>query len=775
MYALVVYTGKDSKIILNQGSYKYKYSSIEKGMNIIFGFQIFQVFLLCFIFTMCNWGFVKENEDSPQYDITPDTASGVVGFSFLSFFLMLMRLVPLDLIINTEVGKIVVSKFIESDFDMVKLDDNGDMICCRVQSMQLPEELGCVHHIFCDKTGTLTKNELEFRGISFKGHLSQGMETAKILQGVYQHNSPTAELLFKCFVICHDVVPMQVKGETVMSGTSQDELIVIDVARQSLYFTLIKRDSDFMVLKDNQSNQEISIEILKTFEFSSDRKMMTVVCKMNGKTYAFIKGADTSMEPRLINLDEDDKLTLDDLDDFAEQGLRTLVYGYKEMADMSAEQIDELECTDVECDLTMLGITGVEDLLQDDVAQCIVDFKEGGCKVWILTGDKGATANQIGISCGVLSPKREIVQIDELNDKTDPKAWKGKDVLIGGQVITELLEAKASGENNMIDYLMDSEGLVVYRSSPQQKADIVRTVKKARKNAITLAIGDGANDVNMIDSAHVGVGIMGKEGNQAASFADFAINQYSDLRRLLFWHGSNWAAKITMFTLMIITKTSVFGLSNVLFNTTAAFSSTNIITDAFFAVYSINVTWYGFYLYFDQYVSFSRYRKNEGKLPFKMAHHYQWIRDFQVGKWIRNFMLWVVLYYYAAAVCFMVPFYAYGAGVNEEGKTVGLWTCGMMIYILCVWFTHLLFFTYFRELNLTVIIIGLIVWVQWIIVAAIINAAVKSDPMYKAVWENLFSDKFVLVFFITLALMILPTYIYKQVEALIVFPQFTFS
>lgn len=64
-----------------------------------------------------------------------------------------------------------------------------------------------------------------------------------------------------------------------------------------------------------------------------------------------------------------------------------------------------------------------------------------------------------------------------------------------------------------MDYLLDSEGLVVYRSSPAQKADIVSTVRNARKNKITLAIGDGANDVNMIEKAHVGVGIMGKEGN----------------------------------------------------------------------------------------------------------------------------------------------------------------------------------------------------------------------------------------------------------------------
>ncbi len=86
----------------------------------------------------------------------------------------------------------------------------------------------------------------------------------------------------------------------------------------------------------------------------------------------------------------------------------------------------------MECDLTLLGVTGVEDLLQDDVKQCIVDFKEAGCKVWILTGDKGATANQIGISCGVLSPQRQIFQIDEINESTDPTQWKGKDILISG-------------------------------------------------------------------------------------------------------------------------------------------------------------------------------------------------------------------------------------------------------------------------------------------------------------------------------------------------------
>jgi magnesium-transporting ATPase (P-type) len=125
--------------------------------------------------------------------------------------------------------------------------------------MQLPEELGAVNHIFCDKTGTLTKNELEFRGLSSSGNLCLGKDTRKILEQVYVNNSFITEMLFKCFVLCHDVIPMTVKGQVVMSGTSQDELIVIDIARQSKYFTLEKRDSEAITLRDNQDNTTESI------------------------------------------------------------------------------------------------------------------------------------------------------------------------------------------------------------------------------------------------------------------------------------------------------------------------------------------------------------------------------------------------------------------------------------------------------------------------------------------------------------------------------------
>ena len=209
---------------------------------------------------------------------------------------------------------------------------------------------------------------------------------------------------------------------------------------------------------------------------------------------------------------------------------------------------------------------------------CITDFKAAGCKVWILTGDKDATANQIGISCGVLSANKQTIQIETVDETIDGSQWRGKDILISGQAINRLLEMKAEGKN-LVDSILDIEGLVVYRSSPAQKARIVSFVRSMRRKQTTLSIGDGANDVNMIESAHVGIGIMGKEGNQAASFSDFAINQYSDLRQLMFWHGNNWLVKLFTFTLLTVTKTSVFGLAGLFYQFSAFYSGVNYTSD----------------------------------------------------------------------------------------------------------------------------------------------------------------------------------------------------
>lgn len=168
---------------------------------------------------------------------------------------------------------------------------------------------------------------------------------------------------------------------------------------------------------------------------------MTVVIEESpGKIRVFTKGADTSLEPLLLNADEKDKATMSHLNDFACLGLRTLVYVTKELpGNMSADQIKNMPLNELESGFKLLGVSGVEDLLQDDVYKCISDFRKAECQVWILTGDKDATANQIGLSTGVLCPERRVIKIED-SKNIDPniKLDASIDVLIAGQAIAEL-------------------------------------------------------------------------------------------------------------------------------------------------------------------------------------------------------------------------------------------------------------------------------------------------------------------------------------------------
>lgn len=153
--------------------------------------------------------------------------------------------------------------------------------------------------------------------------------------------------------------------------------------------------------------------------------------------------------------------------------------------------------------------------------KCIVDFQEAGVKTWIVTGDKNSTAKSIGFTSGVFNPHRSIIQIDDIaTSDSDRKqliaslADGHSDLLISGKAICSLVESDLSTDRlkAIVDSFMKVQGLVVFRASPSEKAKLVRLVRTNRPDITTLAIGDGANDVNMIQQAHVGIGIIGKEG-----------------------------------------------------------------------------------------------------------------------------------------------------------------------------------------------------------------------------------------------------------------------
>jgi phospholipid-translocating ATPase len=156
-------------------------------------------------------------------------------------------------------------------------------------------------------------------------------------------------------------------------------------------------------------------KILKVIEFSSERKMMSVIAKVvdSGKTYVFSKGADSAILPKLQDKQAAEKATRT-VSTISKLGLRTLCYAVKEINEI----FDESE---LEQDLNLLGITGVEDELQEDVAKCIKDFREAGIKFWMLTGDKGETALEIGYSCGLFERNSKILQVQEEEDSFKDK------------------------------------------------------------------------------------------------------------------------------------------------------------------------------------------------------------------------------------------------------------------------------------------------------------------------------------------------------------------
>jgi phospholipid-translocating ATPase len=193
-----------------------------------------------------------------------------------------------------------------------------------------------------------------------------------------------------------------------------------------------------------------------------------------------------------------------------------------------------------------MGGTAIEDRLQVGVPETIAELAKSGIKLWVLTGDKTETAINIGYACNLLTTDMELL-ILKANNRTDTHNLLDETLSKIGQegeqryaLVVDGLTLKYSLEPDAKDKIlaigMHCASVICCRVSPKQKAEVVRLVKKGLK-VMTLAIGDGANDVSMIQEANVGIGISGVEGRQAVMASDYAIAQFRFLRKLLLVHG----------------------------------------------------------------------------------------------------------------------------------------------------------------------------------------------------------------------------------------------
>lgn len=402
--------------------------------------------------------------------------------------------------------------------------------------------------------------------------------------------------------VCHTVIPEKSKKDpdgVQYQSASPDETALVDGARRLGYFFKSRKPKSITIRVDGQI---IEFAILAVNEFNSTRKRMSILARgPNGRIILMVKGADTVIFERLRRDDPNAAATNKHLETYATIGLRTLCLASREISEKEYDtwkrQYDEASTTldgraqkleevaeSIERDLTLLGATGIEDKLQEGVPDTISILMEAGIKIWVLTGDRQETAINIGYSCKLITPDMQVVICNETTleatkisletalsqavkflDKDRPfvtmnffnrlmRNVKKSDIgkfnknyganakpmvlVIDGKTLSHALDPSIS--TTFLHLAMLCKAVICCRVSPLQKALVVKLVKKNVAQTVTLAIGDGANDVTMIQAAHVGIGISGLEGLQAARSADFAIAQFRFLRKLLLVHGG-WA------------------------------------------------------------------------------------------------------------------------------------------------------------------------------------------------------------------------------------------
>ena len=291
------------------------------------------------------------------------------------------------------------------------------------------------------------------------------------------------------------------------------------------------------------------------------------------------------------------------INDFASEGLRTLLYGYRFLGeeeyaswrkiflDASTSLVNRQELVEkagdyIEQDFELAGATAIEDKLQNGVPEAIEKLRRANIKLWMLTGDKRETAINIGHSCRLIKDYSAITILDhETGDVNQRMASAVLDIsrgevahsviVVDGHTLG-LLEADAAARQLFLDLVILVDSVICCRASPSQKAWLVRAIRKKVKNAVTLAIGDGANDIAMIQEAHVGIGITGKEGLQAARTSDYSIAQFRFLLRLLLVHGRWNYIRTCKYVLSTFWKEMLFYLTQALFQRYVGYTGTSL-------------------------------------------------------------------------------------------------------------------------------------------------------------------------------------------------------
>uniref|UniRef100_A0A8C3RSQ7 Phospholipid-transporting ATPase n=1 Tax=Chelydra serpentina TaxID=8475 RepID=A0A8C3RSQ7_CHESE len=610
------------------------------------------------------------------------------GFlNFWGYIIVLNTMVPISLYVSVEVIRLGQSYFINWDLQMYYSEKDTP---AKARTTTLNEQLGQIHYIFSDKTGTLTQNIMAFKKCCINGQTygkheviaftSNSVNFFLIQQVDFSWNiyadgklafcdhylieqircgkETEVRQFFFLLAICHTVMVDASDGQLNYQAASPDEGALVTAAR-NFGFAFLSRTQNTITI--SEMGIERTYDVLAILDFNSDRKRMSVIVREpDGNIKLYCKGADTVIYERLHPMNPQRQITQEALDIFANETLRTLCLCYKDIshdeyeawnkkfmeASVAASNRDEAldnVYEEIEKNLILLGATAIEDKLQDGVPETISKLAKADIKIWVLTGDKKETAENIGFSCELLTDETTICygedisallqtrlenqnntagsNINSSQRTNEPFFQSGRNraLIITGSWLNEILLEKKmkkkkllklkfprtaeekekqiqskrradvnkeQQQRNFVDLACECSAVICCRVTPKQKAMVVELVKKYKK-AITLAIGDGANDVNMIKTAHIGVGISGQEGMQAVMSSDYSFGQFRYLQRLLLVHGRWSYIRMCKFLRYFFYKNFAFTLVHFWYSFFNGYSAQTAYEDWFITLYNV--------------------------------------------------------------------------------------------------------------------------------------------------------------------------------------------
>ncbi|EFC44129.1 predicted protein [Naegleria gruberi] len=736
IYGIVIYSGPDTKIMKNMQKGKVKFSFVNSMLNYFIGalFTIQIIFCLIFVglgsykeFTLAR---ISPYTGKPKSNITD---AAYVVLSFLTYFILLNMLIPVSLFVSLEFVKMIQAWFITMDNQMAIYDtdphdpDRKVFINSISISSDLNADLSQVDIIFSDKTGTLTENSMVFN----KSEIDSVISDRKLAFS-NENEFFLGMNVFLLLALCHNVSLREKpihngsgESKSFYEGESVDEVaLVLGAVNNNFTLKFYSEKKTVVKIFDKEYTFERETEI----PFTPDRKRIMALLQgipsqeVNGPQGIYVcysKGADSFLFPFIEpNNSKQLKPRLDEhILNFARDGLRTLLLAYKfipasqfndwitrynaakSLLSKKRKQAIESAELEIEKDLLITGATAIEDRLQPFVPETIKFFLDSGLQLWLLTGDKRETAVNIAQMSNFLDSDSQTFTLDGddgsiHDDDTSASAilahlanieklneFQKKNValVLDGHAFTHCMETKS--QKFFINLIKKCKTVICCRATPKQKSMLVDLAKKKLgKNG--LAIGDGANDVPMIQKAKVGVGVMGKEGSQAKLSSDYAIPKFFMLKRLLVTHGRYSFKRSAQFIQYSFYKNIVITFIQVYFTFYTMYSGQTLVDSYVLTFYNLVFTLLNPFVFglLEKDIK-EEYLEDSTIGPVLYTN----LRKDYIFNWY-TFIKWILGAIIHATIIFFFVIYANEAGILTTGQDDGLWSVSTLVCscVFCV-------------------------------------------------------------------------------------------